>query len=157
MNETDGAQNFFALFRSLWRLIRGQDDRWRKVRWLFSLLGPYRRQVLMMLGALILATGATLAPPFLVGKAISAVLDGDTTALILIVAGFLVAALVGWGTSYVQTYLVGWVGERALQDLRIRIPRSCLRECALGHHHRRGAAVLRRPGLRHAGGPVPPA
>jgi ABC-type multidrug transport system fused ATPase/permease subunit len=121
LNETDGAQNFLALFRSLWRLIRGQDNRWRKVRWLFSLLGPYRRQVLMMLGALILATGATLAPPFLVGKAISAVLDGDTTALIVIVAGFLVAALVGWGTSYVQTYLVGWVGERALQDLRIRI------------------------------------
>ena len=81
------------------------------MRWLFSLLGPYRRQVLMMLGALILATGATLAPPFLVGKAISAVLDGDTTALILIVAAFLVAALVGWGTSYVQTYLVGWVGR----------------------------------------------
>jgi ABC-type multidrug transport system fused ATPase/permease subunit len=121
VNETNGAQNFFALFGSLWRLIRGQDNRWRKVRWLLSLLGPYRRQVLMMLGALILATGATLAPPFLVGKAISAVLDGDTTALILIVAGFLVAALIGWGTSYVQTYLVGWVGERALQDLRIRI------------------------------------
>ena len=121
MNETNGAQNFFALFRSLWRLIRGQDNRWRKVRWLFSLLGPYRRQVLMMLGALILATGATLAPPFLVGKAISAVLDGDSTALALIVGGFLIAALVGWGTSYVQTYLVGWVGERALQDLRIRI------------------------------------
>jgi ATP-binding cassette subfamily B protein len=121
VNETNGAQNFFALFRSLWRLIRGQDNRWRKVRWLFSLLGPYRRQVLMMLGALILATGATLAPPFLVGKAISAVLDGDSTALALIVGGFLIAALVGWGTSYVQTYLVGWVGERALQDLRIRI------------------------------------
>jgi ABC-type multidrug transport system fused ATPase/permease subunit len=121
VNETNGAQNFFALFRSLWRLIRGEDNRWRKVRWLFSLLEPYRRQVLMMLGALILATGATLAPPFLVGKAISAVLDGDTAALVLIVGGFLVAALVGWGTSYVQTYLVGWVGERALQDLRIRI------------------------------------
>jgi ABC-type multidrug transport system fused ATPase/permease subunit len=119
--DSQGAQNFLALFRSLWRLIRGQDDRWRKVRWLFSLLGPYRRQVLMMLGALILATGATLAPPFLVGRAISAVLDGDTTALVLIVGGFMVAALVGWGTSYVQTYLVGWVGERALQDLRIRI------------------------------------
>jgi ABC-type multidrug transport system fused ATPase/permease subunit len=121
VNETNGAQNFFALFRSLWRLIRGEDNRWRKVRWLFSLLEPYRRQVLMMLGALILATGATLAPPFLVGKAISAVLDGDTAALVLIVGGFLVAALVGWGTSYAQTYLVGWVGERALQDLRIRI------------------------------------
>ena len=36
-------------------------------------------------------------------------------------AGFLVAALIGWGTNYLQTFLVGWVGERALQDLRIRI------------------------------------
>ncbi|HEY1237035.1 MAG TPA: ABC transporter ATP-binding protein [Solirubrobacterales bacterium] len=121
MNESNGAQNFFALFRSLWGLIRGKDDRWRKVRWLFSLLRPYRRQVLMMLGALVLATGATLAPPFLVGKAIQVSLNGDSTALVLIIAGFMVAALVGWGTSYVQTYLVGWVGERALQDLRIRI------------------------------------
>jgi ATP-binding cassette, subfamily B, bacterial len=121
VNETNGAQNFFALFRSLWRLIRGEDNRGRKVRWLISLLGPYRRQVLMMLGALVLATAATLAPPFLVGKAVSAVLDGDSTALALIVAAFMGAALVGWGTSYLQTYLVGWVGERALQDLRIRI------------------------------------
>jgi ATP-binding cassette subfamily B protein len=121
VNESNGAQNLFALFRSLWGLIRGKDDRWRKVRWLFSLLRPYRRQVLMMLGALVLATGATLAPPFLVGKAIQVSLNGDSTALVLIIAGFMVAALVGWGTSYVQTYLVGWVGERALQDLRIRI------------------------------------
>ena len=75
------------LFGSLWRLIRGQDNRWRKVRWLFSLLRPYRRQVLLMLGALILATGATLAPPFLVGKAVNVALNGDSTALVLIVAG----------------------------------------------------------------------
>ncbi len=71
MNDSNGAQNFLALFRSLWRLIRGDDGRWRKVRWLFSLLRPYRRQVLMMLGALILATVATLAPPYLVGQAVS--------------------------------------------------------------------------------------
>jgi len=121
VNETNGAQNVLLLFRSLWRLVRGEDQRWRKVKWLFSLLRPYRRQVLMMLGALILATGATLAPPYLVGQAVHVGLNGDTTALYLIVAGFLGAALIGWGTSYLQTYLVGWVGERALQDLRIRI------------------------------------
>ena len=141
MNEGNGAGNFFALFRSIWRLIRGQDNRWRKVRWLFSLLGPYRRQVLMMLGALILATAATLAPPFLVGKAVSAALNGDTSALVLIVAGFLVAALVGWGTSYVQTYLVGWVGERALQDLRIRIF-THLQEMSIGFFTRNRPGVL---------------
>ncbi|HEX3561928.1 MAG TPA: ABC transporter ATP-binding protein, partial [Solirubrobacterales bacterium] len=141
MNETDGAQNFLALFRSLWRLIRGQDNRWRKVKWLFSLLRPYRRQVLMMLGALILATGATLAPPFLVGKAVSAALSHNTTGLELIIAGFLVAALIGWATSYVQTYLVGWVGERALQDLRIRIF-THLQEMSIGFFTRNRPGVL---------------
>ena len=121
MNESNGGQDFFALIRSLWRLVRGEDNRWRKVRWLFSLLGPYRRQVAMMLGALLLATGATLAPPFLIGKAVSAALGGHDTTLMLLVAALLGAALVVWGTSALQTYLVEWVGERALQDLRIRI------------------------------------
>jgi ABC-type bacteriocin/lantibiotic exporter with double-glycine peptidase domain len=73
VNETNGGQNFFALIRSLWRLVRGQDDRWRKVRWLFSLLRPYRRQVVLMLVALVVATGATLAPPYLVGQVIAEV------------------------------------------------------------------------------------
>jgi ABC-type multidrug transport system fused ATPase/permease subunit len=141
VNETNGAQNFFALFRSLWRLIRGQDNRWRKVRWLFSLLRPYRRQVLMMLGALVLATGATLAPPFLVGKAVSAALNGDSSALVLIIVGFLAAALIGWGTSYLQTYLVGWVGERALQDLRIRIF-THLQQMSIGFFTRNRPGVL---------------
>src|SRR5262249_11814992 len=63
VNECDGAQVFLALFRSLWRLIRGEDNRGRKVRWLFSLLRPSRRQVLLTLVALVLATAATLAPP----------------------------------------------------------------------------------------------
>ena len=121
MNETNGAENFFALFRSLWRLIRGEDNRWRKVRWLFSLLRPYRRQMWLMLAALVLATGATLAPPYLVGKAVSAALGGHSTTVALLVAALLGAALIAWATSSVQTYLVSWVGERALQDLRIRI------------------------------------
>ncbi len=122
MNESNGGQNVLLLFRSLWRLIRGEDNRGRKVRWLFSLLRPYRRQVMMMFAALILATAATLAPPFLVGKAISVgVLGRDSTKLVLIIAAFLGTALIAWGAGFLQTYLVGWVGERALQDLRIRI------------------------------------
>ena len=71
--------------------------------------------------ALVLATGATLAPPYLVGKAVSAALGGHSTTVALLVAALLGAALIAWATSSVQTYLVSWVGERALQDLRIRI------------------------------------
>jgi ATP-binding cassette subfamily B protein len=78
--------------------------------------------VILMFAALILATAATLAPPFLVGKAISVgVLGSDSTKLVLIIAAFLGTALIAWGAGFLQTYLVGWVGERALQDLRIRI------------------------------------
>ncbi|MGE5856853.1 MAG: ABC transporter ATP-binding protein, partial [Solirubrobacterales bacterium] len=122
MNESNGGQNVLLLFRSLWRLIRGEDNRGRKVRWLISLLRPYRRQVMLMFAALILATAATLAPPFLVGKAISVgILGKDSTKLVLIIAAFLGTALIAWGAGFLQTYLVGWVGERALQDLRIRI------------------------------------
>src|SRR5262249_47557443 len=106
---------------SLWRLIRGEDQRGRKVRWLFTLLRPYRRQVVMTLVALILATAATLAPPYLVGQAVHVSLKGDSSALALLVAGLLGASLISWGTGYLQTYLVEWVGERALQDLRLRI------------------------------------
>ena len=57
------------LFASLWRLIRGEDQRGRKVRWLLTLLRPYRKQVALMLGGLLIATAATLAPPALVGLA----------------------------------------------------------------------------------------
>jgi ABC-type multidrug transport system fused ATPase/permease subunit len=123
MNETNGAQNFFALLRSLWRLVRGQDQRGRKVRWLLTLLRPYRRQVALMFGALILATAATLAPPALVGGITAEIAsDGPSKGqLALLVTALVGAALLQWGASYLQTYLVGWVGERALQDLRIRI------------------------------------
>ena len=121
MNESNGAENLFALFRSLWRLIRGEDQRGRKVRWLFSLLRPYRRQVLLTLLALVLSTAATLAPPYLIGQAVHVSLQGDSAKLAMIVGGLLVAALLVWATSALQTYMVEWVGERALQDLRLRI------------------------------------
>jgi ABC-type multidrug transport system fused ATPase/permease subunit len=116
---------FWRLLAELWRLIRGEDDRGRKVRWLFSLLRPYRMQVAVMFAALVASTLATLAPPFLAGKAVEALADASASdrlgTLNLLVVAFVGAALVNWGASYAQTYLVGWVGQRALQDLRQRI------------------------------------
>ena len=40
--------NAAALFASLWRLLRGQDQRGRKVRWLIGLLRPYRGRMGLM-------------------------------------------------------------------------------------------------------------
>ena len=33
----------------------------------------------------------------------------------------MLAAVVNWVATYFQTYLISWVGQRALQDLRIEV------------------------------------
>ena len=55
----------WLLVKSIWRTIRGEDGRGRKVRWLFGLLRPYRSRVALMMVALVIATAAALAPPYL--------------------------------------------------------------------------------------------
>ena len=133
----------FLLFGSLWRLVRGEDQRGRKVRWLLTLLRPYRKQVAAMFVGLLISTGAALAPPALAGLATSEIASDNPSfdQLYLIVAAFMGVALLYWGASYVQTYLVGWVGERALQDLRLRIF-THLQKMSIGFFTRNRPGVL---------------
>jgi ABC-type multidrug transport system fused ATPase/permease subunit len=130
------------MFRDIWRLLRGEDQRGRKVRWMLGLLRPYRRQVIAMFVALGLATAAGLAPPYLAGKAIdNGIVPHDSAALTRIVAVFIGSAAIYWIASYAQTYLVGWVGQRALQDLRERIY-GHLQTMSIGFFTRRKPGVL---------------
>lgn len=131
-----------ARLRATWLVLRGEDGRGRKLRGLAQLLRPYRGRVALMLAALLTATAAGLAPPYLVGQAIDrGVRGGDTSVLALIVSLFLLAALVNWGASYAQTTLVNWVGQRALADLRRRIFEH-LQALSLGFYQRNRAGVL---------------
>lgn len=99
--------------------FRGEPGRARKVRWVLGLLRPYRRRVVLMMLAVIAASATSLAPPYLAGQAIdSGIVAGDTSALVRIVAAFLAVTVAYALTSYLQTYMVGWVGVRVLQDLR---------------------------------------
>ena len=132
----------WLLVKAVWRTVRGEDDRGRKVRWMLGLLRPYRARVTWMLIALVVATAAALAPPYLAGLAIDeGIVPGDLDALTLIVVAFLASALVFWGATYVQTYLVGWVGQRALQNLRERIY-THLQSMSLGFYTRNRPGVL---------------
>ncbi len=107
-----------------------------------GLLRPYRGRVALMFVALIAATAAGLAPPFLAGKAIdSGIKPNDFGALTLIVAAFLGIALIYAAATYLQTYLVGWVGTRALQDLRERVFRH-IQTMSIGFFTRRSPGVL---------------
>ncbi len=132
----------FLLFRDLWRLVRGERQRTRKLRWLVGLLRPYRGRVALTGVALVVATAAGLAPPYLAGQAIdSGILAHDLGALNRIVGIFVLSALLYWGASYTQTYLVGWVGQRALQDLREQIY-THLQTMSIGFFTRNKPGVL---------------
>jgi ABC-type multidrug transport system fused ATPase/permease subunit len=113
-----------------------------RLRHLVSLLGPYRSRVLLMLVSLVIATGAALAPPYLAGKAIdSGIREHDTGVLTIILILFVVAALLNWGATYAQTYLINWVGQRALQDLRIELFEH-LQRLSVGFYGRNKTGVL---------------
>ena len=138
-----GIGDAWLLVKAVWRTIRGEDGRGRKVRWMLGLLRPYRVRVFWMLVALVIATAASLAPPYLAGLAIDKGIGppSDLNALTLIVVAFIASALVFWAATYVQTYLVGWVGQRALQNLRERIY-SHLQSMSLGFYTRNRPGVL---------------
>jgi ATP-binding cassette subfamily B protein len=104
------------------RRLRGTRGRGRRLRGLGALLAPYRLRVAAMIFALVAGTAASLAPAPLVAYAID---DGiekhDMGLVVLVVAGFVVAAIVVWAMTAAQTFLVEWVGQRALADLRLAI------------------------------------
>ncbi|MDQ3408917.1 MAG: ABC transporter ATP-binding protein, partial [Actinomycetota bacterium] len=124
------------------RRLRATSGRGRKLRGLMALLRPYRGRLILALLALIAATAAALAPAPLAALAIDeGLVPGDIATLDLVVLGFLAAALVYWGASCAQTYLVGWVGQRALADLRLRVFRH-LQELSIGFYERNRSGVL---------------
>jgi ABC-type multidrug transport system fused ATPase/permease subunit len=119
-----------------------RHTRARNLRGLIGLLRPYRVRAAAMLAALVVGTAAYLAPPLLAKAAIDdGIAKHDSGALVLIVIAFLGVAVVFWVMTYVQTYLVGWVGQRALADLRIRIF-THLQTLPIGFYESRPAGVL---------------
>jgi ATP-binding cassette, subfamily B, bacterial len=113
-----------------------------RARFLLGLLRPYRGRVALTLVAMVAATGAGLAPPYLAGQAIDAGIEaGDVAALDWIVIAFLAVAAVYAAATFAQTYLVGWVGTRALQDLREQVF-SHLQRMSIGFFTRRSPGVL---------------
>jgi ABC-type multidrug transport system fused ATPase/permease subunit len=124
------------------RRWRSTSGRGRKLRGLLILLRPYRARTVLMFGSLILGTAAALAPPPLAKLAIDdGIIPGDLSTLTIVVIAFLVSALVYWGATYVQTYLVGWIGQRVLQDLRIQLF-AHLQTLSVAFYSRRQAGVI---------------
>jgi ATP-binding cassette subfamily B protein len=99
---------------SAWTLFR----LWRFAR-------PYRGRLLAGLALTLLATAATLVPPYLTMPLMDQVLipfqNGvpiDSTKVILLLGGLLGAAFLAWILDWAKTYILALVSERIGSDLR---------------------------------------
>ncbi|HZO97273.1 MAG TPA: ABC transporter ATP-binding protein [Gaiellaceae bacterium] len=127
------------------RAVKVDDWSWaatkRRLRALYRLASPYKGRTALAIASLLLATAVSLAPPFLIGRAIDEVRNGRTHALGWIVVAFVAAGGLGIACSYAQTYFTGWTGERMLADLRNHLFRH-LQRLSLGFYERNRAGVL---------------
>ena len=122
------------------------DWSWRKTRrrlgLLWRLTRPYRSRTALSVVSLLTATATALAPPYLAKYALDDAVNGHGgSRLFTVVAIFVAAGLANWGMTYVETYLTGWVGERILADLRVRLFEH-LQRLSLGFYERNRAGVI---------------
>jgi ATP-binding cassette subfamily B protein len=124
------------------RRLKGTGDRGRKLKGLIRLLKPYRWRVVVMFIALIAATAAAIAPAPLAKMAIDKGINPkNVDALDTTVVLFLISAAVYLVATAVQTWTTGWVGQRALADLRLDLFRH-LQSLSVGFYSRNRAGVI---------------
>ena len=131
------------------RGARVEDWSWRqtrrRLRVLVRLARPYRARTALAIVTLIAYTAVALLPPYLAKLAVDQGLEAhDLRRLSVIVAAFVAAGVAAFVLSGAQTYFTGWVGERALADLRIQLFRH-LQRLSLGFYERnRTGAIVSR-------------
>jgi ABC-type multidrug transport system fused ATPase/permease subunit len=131
------------------RGARIDDWTWRQTRRRLGVLArlarPYPGRTALALVTLVAYTGFALLPPYLAGLAVNeGIKPHDLHTLSVIVAAFLAAGVAAFALSGAQTYFPGWVGERALADLRIQLF-DHLQRLSLGFYERnRTGAIVSR-------------
>jgi ABC-type multidrug transport system fused ATPase/permease subunit len=131
------------------RGARVEDWSWRqtrrRMRVLLRLARPYRARSALALVTLVAYTAVALLPPYLSKIAVDDGINaGNLHTLSLVVAAFMAAGIAAFALSGAQTYFTGWVGERALADLRIQLF-GHLQRLSLGYYERnRTGAIVSR-------------
>ena len=114
----------------------------RRLGVLLRLTRPHKLRALFSVFSLLAATLFALAPPLLAKYALDDAINHTTGGrLVLVVVLFVLAGLAGWGMTYVETYMTGWVGERILADMRKQLFEH-LQRLSLGFYERNRAGVL---------------
>ncbi len=115
------------------------------LRSLVPFIRPYRGMMLAALGALLMATVAMLALPVALRQLIDHVVAAkDASTLDRYLIGFLAASLMLGVFGALRFYLVTWLGERVVADLRSAVYRRVVRMDPLFFETTRVGEVLSR-------------
>jgi ABC-type multidrug transport system fused ATPase/permease subunit len=131
------------------RGARVEDWSWRQTRRRLAILvrlaRPYKARTTLALITLVAYTLVALLPPYLAKLAVDrGIRPHDLHALTIIVVVFLASGIAAFALSGAQTYFTGWVGERALADLRTQLF-THLQRLSLGFYERnRTGAIVSR-------------
>jgi ATP-binding cassette subfamily B protein len=92
------------------------------MRRLLAYLRPYRRQVAIAFGAIVVGTGAALAQPYLIKVAIDDhIAVGRTEGLGGLALLYVVILVSAFSAEYIQTWTLQLTGQRIMFDLRMAI------------------------------------
>src|SRR5258706_2930184 len=115
------------------------------LRALLPFLRPYRGMMMAALGALLVATVAMLALPVALRKLIDHVVTAkDSSTLDRYLIGFLAASVIFGVFAALRFYLVTWLGERVVADLRSAVCRRVVPMDPLFYETTRVGEVLSR-------------
>ncbi|MBO8126141.1 MAG: ABC transporter ATP-binding protein [Firmicutes bacterium] len=110
---------------------------------LFALVRPHLKAFIIGLFAMVVTAAVNLALPYLFGKGLidNVLTTRDFTLLNLVALGIIVLFIIKGGFVYTTNYLLAYVGQRAVLDLRERIFRH-LQRLPLSFFARRKAGDL---------------
>jgi ATP-binding cassette subfamily B multidrug efflux pump len=92
---------------------------WPVVRRMLVYLRPYRARIAVATLLMLVGTGLSLLTPYLIKVAIDQAIGGHNFVLLVQVSGLTTLAFAAlFGAAAAQSYLLGWVGQRALTDIR---------------------------------------
>ena len=114
------------------------------LRSLLPFLRPYRAMMAAALGALLVAAVAMLALPAALRRVIDVLAAKDAGTTNRIFLGFLAAAVIFAVFAALRFYLVTWIGERVVADLRTAVYRRVVRMDPMFYETTRVGEVLSR-------------
>ncbi len=114
-------------------------------RRLLGFLRPYAARLFMAMLCMVVLAATTAGVAWLLQPALDYALAGTHPEYIYIIPGAVVALYLVKGAAYYgQAYLMGWVGQRVIHDLRSRLYRHLLAQSLPFFAHRKTGELLAR-------------